>query len=64
MRSIYLFMLLYIFSFPRSQVVRIYENSKFDGISKSFSALDEVKKVLNQRDKTFDNKKFKLVISY
>ena len=57
-------MLLYIFSFPRSQIVRIYKNSKFDRNSKSFSALEEVKKVLNQRDKTFDNKKFKLVISY
>ena len=74
MRLYYLFAFLPIISFSQAQIIKLYENTNFDGISKSFSGIikngnwgknipkEEVKKVLKQKYKNFDNKKLQLVI--
>ena len=51
MRLYYLFAFLHIISFSQAQIIKLYENTNFDGISKSFSALEKVKTLQTWEDR-------------
>ena len=51
MRLYYLFAFLHIISFSQAQIIKVYENTNFDGISKSFSALEKVKTLQTWEDR-------------